>query len=260
MNKKKLIVANWKMNPLTVSEAVKIFDEIRLAAVKASGVQTVVCPPLVFIDALKKRTQGQRLRLGAQNVSSIKGTGAYTGEISAEQLLALGVSHVIVGHSERRALGDNNEIINDKLTLALKSGLNAILCVGEQSRDKDGDYLREIAKQIVVGLRKVQRRYLLNLTLAYEPLWAVGAESSGPASPEDVREMVIFIRKVIAEVAGHDLAHSVPILYGGSIDPRDATGFINKGGVDGLLIGRESLKPKHFLQIIDRVNAQNKKK
>lgn len=258
-NRKKIIVANWKMNPRTVIEAVKIFDEIRTVASKLSGVQTVICPPAIFIDTLKKRMKGHRCSVGAQDVSTEKGTGAHTGEVSTEQLLSVGVQYVIVGHSERRARGETNEMINEKLTGVLKNGLQAILCVGELARDSEGEYLREVAKQIVIGLRKIHRRYLLNLTIAYEPVWAVGANSEGPATPQYAHEMAIFIRKVIAEIAGTDLAHNISIIYGGSATPIDAWDFMTKGGMSGLLVGRESLKSKNFSQILAIAHATTKK-
>src|SRR3989344_2809668 len=137
--KKKLVIANWKMNPLAVGEAVRLFDEIRNSTNRATLVQTVICPPFIFIDALKKRVRGHHCTVGAQDVSLEKGTGAHTGEVSVEQLLSLGVSHVIVGHSERRSRGETNEIINEKLTRVLKNGLVEILCVGERERGKEGE-------------------------------------------------------------------------------------------------------------------------
>jgi len=250
---RKIIVGNWKMNPSSAMAAVKIFDEIKIIAAKLRRTQTVICPPLLYLESLRKKIRGNKIFLGAQNVFWGKGTGPFTGEVSAEQILSSGGTYVIVGHSERRALGETDELINKKTSTALKAGLRVILCVGEKSRDKDGAHLDIVASQLLGGLDKIQRRYFLNIVLAYEPVWAIGAEAKGADSPSDAYRMAIFLRKVFAEVAGNDLALSTPIIYGGSVNAENAGEFL-KQGFDGLLIGRESLNPKHFNEILKQAS------
>jgi len=248
--KKKLIVANWKMAPSSAAEASKIFSGIKRKASTLRNVQTVVCPPFLYLEALQKKVTGHRCVLGAQDVFWAKGTGAYTGEISAGQLTASGAHYVILGHSERRALGESDDEVNKKVIAALRGGLIVILCVGESERDKVGNYLKFVARELVLDLKKVPRKYFLNLVVAYEPIWAISTHRTGPALPDDAYEMSIFIRRVLTDIAGKDLALSIPVIYGGSVDARDAPGFLESGGVSGLLVGHESLNSSHFNEIL----------
>lgn len=253
-NHKKIIVANWKMNPRTSSEALKIFEEIKPIALRAKKVQTVICPSFLYLESLRKKFRGNKIALGAQDLFWEKGTGAFTGEISAEQLIASGASYVILGHSERRALGETNEIINKKVSTALKAGLKVLLCIGEENRDREGKHLEFVARELLESLAKIQRRFFQNLTLAYEPVWAISSKEEGPDNPEDAQKISIFLRKVFVEIAGPDLALSTPIIYGGSADPENTPQFL-AAGFAGLLVGRESLIPKHFNEILQAADA-----
>jgi len=251
---KKIIVGNWKMNPNSQVEALRTFESIKKKAGKLRNVQTVICPPAIYLSSLGKKVTGHRCVLGAQNTFWENKTGSFTGETSADMLSGVGAEYVIVGHSERRAIGEDNKVVGKKLISALKAGMNIILCVGEQERDNDGEYLRFIAKELVIALNDIPRRYCLNVIIAYEPIWAIGKDAERPATPEDVHEMSIFIRKVLSEVVGKDFAMTIPILYGGSVNPKNSQAFLESGGIQGLLVGRASLKAETFNKILEQSN------
>jgi triosephosphate isomerase len=245
---KKIIIANWKMNPQSLLEAKRIFNEIKKTAIKLSKVKTIICPPFPYISNLKS--------LGAQDLF-YEEKGAYTGEISAGILKDLGVKYVIIGHSERRELGETNEIVNKKIKTALKSGLKVIMCVGEKERDSEGEYLNFIKDQINEGLKGIPRKLLTNIIIAYEPVWAISSHKSTKAdNPESALRTAIFIRRMLLSIIGDQLARQVPILYGGSVDIKNAEQFLKEGGIQGLLVGSQSLIPKNFneiLKIADRI-------
>jgi triosephosphate isomerase len=247
--KKRLIVGNWKMNPWKIEDARKIFDGVKKEAGKLSHVQTVVCPPFVFLSDLSKRVSGHRVVLGAQDMFP-EMEGAYTGEVSPLMISSVGAKYVIIGHSERRALGESDEMINKKILAALKMGLVAVLCVGEKGRDAGSEYFSFIKNQIETALAKVQKRSLANIVIAYEPIWAIGVKATGADTPSDFVEITIFIRKTLSDMFDRSMAHSVPVLYGGSVNEGNAESFLKEGEADGLLVGRASLDPKKFITIL----------
>lgn len=247
--KKKLIVGNWKMNPWKMDDARKIFDGVKKEAGKLAHVQTVVCPPFVFLPDLAKKVSGHRVVLGAQDVF-FEMEGAYTGEVSPLMLSSFGVKYVIIGHSERRAGGETDEMINKKVLAALKMGLTVVLCVGEQERNDGSEYFSFIKNQIETALVKVQKRTLANIVIAYEPVWAIGAKATGADTPSDFLEITIFIRKTLSDMFDRTSAQSIPVLYGGSVNEKNSGSFLREGEADGLLVGRASLDPKKFITIL----------
>lgn len=247
--KKQLIIGNWKMNPWKAEDARKIFDGIKKEGGKLAHVQTVICPPFVFLSDLSKKVSGHRVVLGAQDVFS-EMEGAYTGEVSPLMLASAGAKYVIVGHSERRALGETDEMVNKKVFAALKMGLTAVLCVGETERDAEGKYFQFVKTQVETALAKIPKRMLSTLVIAYEPVWAIGAKAKGAVTPSDLVEMTLFIRKTLADMFDRSIAQAVPILYGGSVDDKNAESFLKEGEADGLLVGRASLDPKKFITIL----------
>lgn len=250
---KKIIIANWKMNPQTLREAValaKISGEMSRGAKKAA---VVICPPSVFLSEVAKALPRGRL-LGAQDVFW-KEFGAYTGEVSPAMLKNLGVRFVLVGHSERRELGEGNDIVNKKVRRALESGLTPVLCIGERSRDEDGIYLSFLKNELEEGLRGVKKNEMARMIIAYEPLWAIGEGAPRADTPDETFEVAIFIRKILNALYGKDVALAVPVLYGGSVNAKNAGPFLERGGVQGLLVGRSSLAPKEFGEIIRSVEA-----
>lgn len=249
MKNKKIIVANWKMNPRTAREATALFQKIKREAEALARVETVVCPPFVFLDTLSKKA-ARRCALGAQDVFW-EAHGAYTGEVSPAQLRGLDVSYVILGHSERRALGETSEIIQKKLKLALAYRLNVILCVGESDRDSRGRYLSFLKEEIKKSIGKIKTNDLHRLIIAYEPIWAVGVKVKKADTPAALFEVVIFIRKVLSDLFNSSAAFRIPVLYGGSVSSLNARGFLVEGGASGLLVGRASLEPNEFNAILE---------
>ena len=247
---KRLVVGNWKMNPLTTDEAKKIAQISKRTAGKASKTQVVLCPPFVYIPALSK-LPAKNIFLGAQD-AFFETMGHFTGEVSASQLYQFGVRYVLVGHSERRALGETNDITNRKLRAVLGEGMSPILCVGEKVRDTHGDYLDTIRLQTLEGLKDVQKKIIDRVVIAYEPVWAVGANKT--PSTEEIHEISIFIKKILRDIYGV-LSDGVRILYGGDVTVNNADRILADGFVHGLLIGRESLDTRDFPEIIRLVDS-----
>lgn len=248
-SRKKIVIANWKMNPVSLSEAKKIFLGIKKELKGVRGVEVVIAPPAPFIALLAGlKPQSSLLRFGAQDVFW-ENKGSFTGEIGAKQLKEVGVSYAIVGHSERRKLGESNEEISKKLLAASKEGLRAVLCVGEDKRDSHGDYLSSLQKEIKESLAGIYGARLDNLIIAYEPRWAIGKTASESIDAEELHAMSIFIRKTLASVYGKKAALSIPIIYGGSVEPANAASLA-QGAVDGFLVGHASLIPSNFAKIV----------
>lgn len=249
---KKIVVGNWKMNPTTLEEARRIYRSTRKTADILKKTTVVICPPFVYIPTLLNTRSESSVLVGAQDVF-FEEQGAFTSEISPTMLKDLGVSHIIVGHSERRAQGDTDEAVAKKIKQVLEYGISPILCVGEKERDPQGAYLDFLKTQIKNSLNKVSKKNINKLIVAYEPLWAIGAKEA--MNPADVHEMSLFVKKVLSDIYGHDEALSTPILYGGSVHFRNAGDIITKGEVDGLLVGRESVNSAGFTELLKAVDA-----
>ncbi len=248
MKKRNLVVANWKMNPETLDQAKKVFGGIRKVAEKLKNTDVVICAPSIFILPLSKIKRSKNVYLGAQNAhSEIK--GAFTGEVSGEMLKDAGVRYVIVGHSERRAMGETNALVGKKLQAMFDAGLTPILCLGEKERDREGEHLEFLKTQIKECLSNLHKKDLVGITLAYEPVWAIGKSYKDAPTATDVHEMTLFIKKIIAELFGPDIAGSVKILYGGSVEAENAFEIMNIGNVEGFLVGHASLT-EEFSQIL----------
>lgn len=251
MKNHKIIVGNWKMNPASWKQAEKTFTGIEAGFKKNKNVTAVICPPFVYLAPLIKIPR-RKVMVGAQNVfHELK--GSFTGEVSIEMLADLKISHLIVGHSERRKLGESNETINKKVLLALKNKITPILCIGETTRDEEGQYLALIKEQLQKGLFGVSKADVEKIIIAYEPVWAIGATEAMNA--HDIHQMMIFIKKSIVDIYKIKTPTSTPILYGGAVDPINCHGILTDGEADGLLIGRQSLEAKSFLEIITIAQA-----
>ena len=252
MKKRKIVVANWKMNPETPARAREIFRVVSRQAKKFNSVDVVVCPPVAFLSLFKK-PPGKNLSLGVQDIFWEK-SGPFTGETSPMMVSGLGASFTIVGHSERRTLGETDAVVAKKVLAALRSSLGAIVCIGERERDSGGAYFEFIKNQILSSLLGVPPRNLKQIIIAYEPLWAIGKSFKDAMKPAEVHEMAIFIRKVLTDTFGKATAISMPILYGGSVNFENAPLIIEEGNVDGLLVGRESLDPENFIKLLSTIN------
>ncbi len=252
---KKLIVGNWKMNPGTAKEAKALWQGLaRLQPPK--NTLCIACPPTPYLalfshSTISAKNLSRNLILGAQNLSFKEGTGALTGEYSAEMLASLGVRYAIIGHSERRAIGETDIMVATKIKNALNARLAPIICVGEKIRDDSGAFWHEVRKQMKDSLALVSKKYAQEIVLAYEPVWAIGSSAVREATPEECKEMMIFIRKVLTDLFGVKDAGKIPIIYGGSVNPKNASNFLSFGGADGLLVGRDSRDPKKMKVLLD---------
>ena len=250
---KKLIVANWKMNPSTLKEAGMLFIKTKRTASRIEKVETVICPPYPYLGMFA-HGETTRVSLGAQDVFWANSARA-TGEISPQMLQDIGVSYCIVGHSERRALGETDDIISKKLKAVLAEGLTPIVCVGEKERDAEGRYFDTLKRQITasfVGTTKAQFR---DIAIAYEPLWAIGKSAREAMEPRVIREMAIFIQKVLSDIYGEETAGFPRILYGGSAEEGNTASILSEGGVSGLLVGHASLDAERFARMLKSANA-----
>lgn len=249
---KKLVIGNWKMNPATLDEAKEIIKKTRRIASQLSNTEVVACPPFVFISALVSKSDATTAKIGAQS-SSFEEGGPHTGEVAAGMLRDVGVEYVIVGHSEERSAGDTDEMVSKRLMAVLGAGMKAVLCVGEKMRDEGGAYLETLKVQIRNSLTNVPIGYAKNIIIAYEPVWAIGAKEAMPS--DQIYEMTLFVRKVFSDIFSQNQAMKVPVLYGGSVNFRNAGEIISIGKVDGLLVGRESVNMPGFAELLMAVDS-----
>lgn len=250
--KKKIIVGNWKMNPVTVEEAKKLSKTAKSLSQKLNSVKVVICPPFVYIPVVSNTRVESPISIGAQDIYP-ELQGAYTGEVSPLMLKDFGVEYVIVGHSEKRSKGQTDEMISKKVQLLLENNISPILCIGEKERKEDGSHLDFLKEQIKNSLNKVPKKNISKLVIAYEPVWAIGAKEA--MAPNDIYETSIFIKKVLSDLYGHDEAVSTPILYGGSVNFRNAPEIFIKGQIDGLLVGRESVNIAGFTELLKTIDT-----
>jgi triosephosphate isomerase len=250
---KKLIIGNFKQNPQTLKEAELLFREAKKVSGKLKNVEVVLCPSAPFIGALGK-FKGM---LGAQDVS-LELEGAHTGEISPLMLRDLGVKYVIIGHSERRTMGESNNVVAQKIKSAFKGKLVPVVCVGESERDAKGSFWHDLKNQIKESLAGVQKSQLKDMVIAYEPVWAIGKSALRDATPVEIHEAKIFIHKVLSDMFGTKESAKVKIIYGGSVNAKNCADILF-AGVDGLLPGRVSLKSQEFAAILKISNEINHK-
>ena len=250
MNKnlrKAVIAGNWKMNK-TRPEAAELIDAIKPLA-KDAGCEVVVCVPFTDLETAVNAVKGTNIHVGAQNCHFEK-SGAFTGEISADMLVELGVEYVILGHSERRQyFGETDETVNKRLKAALAAGLKPIVCVGELLWERECGITEEVlGKQCKLDFFGISADDMRKTVIAYEPVWAIGTGRT--ATAEQAQEACKYIRDVIASIFGADVAESVTVQYGGSMNPKNAAELLSKVDVDGGLIGGASLKASDFGEII----------
>ncbi len=238
------------MNPERVENAKKIAGTIKRAITSAKKTDTVLCPPYIYLSSLSSLS-GKNIFLGSQD-AFYETHGSFTGEVSFNQLYQFGVRFVIIGHSERRARGESDGLVNKKVRAVVGGGMTAIVCVGEKERDTHGDYLHTVKQQVAEGLLDVSKKSLDNIVIAYEPVWAIGAQNA--MRTQEIAEMAIYIRKVLRDIYGV-LSDGIRILYGGSVNALNAGEIVRDGFIQGLLVGRESLKPKEFVEIIKIVDS-----
>ncbi|MCE9595486.1 MAG: triose-phosphate isomerase [Planctomycetes bacterium] len=247
--RKPFLAGNWKMN-LDRKGSLALAKSLREKCGSRTDREVGVCPPFVYLDEVVRALAGSKLRVGAQNCSD-EIEGAFTGEVSARMLKDVGVSFVIVGHSERRHLyGESDELANRKVRQALVAGLDVILCVGELLAERDqGITERVVARQLTQGLKGVDEPDLARITIAYEPVWAIGTGRT--ATPEQAGEVHNYLRGVLAGLYTDATAAEVRIQYGGSVKPDNIASLMAASNVDGALVGGASLKLDSFLSIVE---------
>jgi len=247
------VAGNWKMNT-TVAEAEKLVHEMLVPLNDITRVEKVLCPPFVSLSAVKNILQDSDVKVGAQNMY-FETKGAYTGEISPLMLSEL-CEFVILGHSERRRyFGESDEMINKKMTAALKNGLKPILCVGERLEENESGKTEEvISRQLTGALAGIESTD--NMVIAYEPVWAIGTGRA--ASGEQATATIKFIRDSVAKLWSRDLSQNLRILYGGSVTGDNIAEFISCPDIDGALVGGASLKAGEFVAIVNQTAAIKK--
>ena len=244
---KKIIVANWKMNPSSQEEALRLVKNL-LAQRLPKNVEVVIAPPFVYLDLVKKIC-GKEIKLAAQNINWAE-RGAYTGEISSLMVKNLGCDYVIIGHSERRhKMGETDEMINLKLKAAFKVGLVPILAVGE--KELNDDIIKVLTQQIRSALEGIGVSEISRLIIAYEPVWAISTSGTGMVdTPDHALSAALLMRKIIGNLYGSEWAADLPVLYGGSVTSENAYDFIAQSGISGALVGGVSLELQDFIKII----------
>ncbi|MBF0302215.1 MAG: triose-phosphate isomerase [Desulfamplus sp.] len=250
MSRTPLIAGNWKMFK-TGSEAVATARRLAEFASDITNIDIMIAPPFPSLALVSEnlKSMSSRVNVGAQNLFYIN-EGAYTGEVSAKMLKAAGVSHVIIGHSERRQyFGETNEDICRKIKAAVESDLIPIMCIGEtESEKKDGKTFYVLDKQIQNGLQGFRSNELLTLVIAYEPVWAIGTGNT--ATPEQAEAVHSYIRSEIEKMFNSNLAEDIRIIYGGSVKPDNISELMSHKNVDGALVGGASLDADKFIKII----------
>lgn len=249
MKRRTVIAGNWKMN-FTPAEAEAFIAEVAPLVAGKDNCDVVFCAPYVTIAAAMKAAEGTNIKIGAENVHFAP-KGAYTGEVSADMLKAIGVEYVIVGHSERRQyFAETDETVNLRTKAALEAGMKVILCLGEVKEQRLSGITDEVvAMQTKLDLAGITAEQLKNVIIAYEPVWAIGTGLT--ATPEQAEETCGVIRSVLAKLYGEEVAETVTIQYGGSMNDGNAAELLSKPNVDGGLIGGASLVAKKFAAIVD---------
>lgn len=254
--RKVIVAGNWKMNK-TTKEAAQFFNELKplVADVKNAGI--VIGAPFTALETATRETAGSNIKIAAENMNA-KESGAYTGEVSPLMLKDLGVEYVILGHSERREYyHETDEIINEKVKSALAHDLKPILCFGETLEEREAGTTNDVVKtQLTGGLKDVTATEMANVVLAYEPVWAIGTGKT--ATPEQAQEVHAFIRGLLTDLYGKEVAENVTVQYGGSMNDANAADLIAQTDIDGGLVGGASLIPEKFAVIIKAGDAAAK--
>lgn len=249
MARRKIVAGNWKMNK-TPSQAAELIKEL-IPMVSDADVDVVICTPATDLAVATELTKGTNIAVGAENMHWEE-SGAYTGEISADMLLDLGVKYVIIGHSERREyFAETDETVNKKVKVAVAKGLTPIVCCGETLEQREMGIMPEhIRMQIKIALLGLTADEVKNIVIAYEPIWAIGTGKT--CDSDEANRVIAMIRNVVKEVAGAVAADSIRILYGGSVKPSTIEEQMSKSDIDGALIGGASLKAESLNEIIEK--------
>lgn len=250
-HRKKLVIANWKMN----GNKVLVDTFLNELAELETNCEVVVCPPAIYLSHFQSSSQVSRVfKSGAQNINE-HASGAYTGELSVSMLSDIGVEYVIVGHSERRAIfGESDQVVGLKAKAAIAESLHAVICVGETLEERESDNtFKVLDKQLAAIFNELAATDWPNVTIAYEPVWAIGTGKT--ATPQQAQEVHAYIRQAISQSLGEDKSQMLTILYGGSVNAGNSEELFAQADVDGGLVGGASLKIDEFKQICLNVSA-----
>jgi triosephosphate isomerase len=252
--RKRYVAGNWKMN-LERKSALELCSSLREERGAERGLRIAVAPPFVYLGEVAQALAGSSIAVGAQDVCD-RASGAFTGEVSAVMLRDVGARFVIVGHSERRHVyGESDELANHKAQRALEAGLEVILCVGETAAEREKRQTEQVvSRQLTRGLAGIPRADLARVTLAYEPVWAIGTGQN--ATPAQASQVHQYLRGVVSGLYDEAAAEALTIQYGGSVSPANAAAILKAADVDGALVGGASLKSETFLPIIDAARRQ----
>lgn len=248
--RKNIVAGNWKMNK-TLSEGLEMLNELNKALEgKSPKCEVIIGAPFIHLAKAVESVDSSRVKIAAENCAN-KASGAYTGEVSAEMVASTGATHVILGHSERRAYyGETNNILVEKVNLALENSLTPIFCIGEVKEEREaGKHFEVVENQIKEALFHLSKDDFKKIVLAYEPVWAIGTGLT--ASADQAQEIHSHIRKIVANKYGKDVADDTTILYGGSCNGGNAKDLFSRPDVDGGLIGGASLSTDKFMPIIE---------
>jgi triosephosphate isomerase len=249
------LIGNWKMAPEKPQQAIDLAKKtLAIARTYKKTLTTIACVPFIHIASIAK--QVKTLPLGGQAVAK-NSEVAQTGLVSASMLKAHGATYCIVGHSESRARGESDQDVAEQTMRLLEKGIAPIICIGERERDEQGWYLSVVKDQLESVLATIPDAAIKKIMIAYEPVWAIGKNAIREATPAECLEMIIFTRKILADHVGEKAAAKVPVIYGGSVDEKNAQQFISDGGAQGLLVGRVSLEPKRFGAIAASISYAN---
>jgi triosephosphate isomerase (TIM) len=245
--RKPIIAGNWKMNK-TIGEATSFVESVKADIPTNSAVETVVCAPALFLERLVTATKDTDLKVGAQNMH-FEESGAFTGEISPVALQDLGVSYVIIGHSERRELfAETDESVNKKVHSAFSHGLVPIMCCGETDEERESGKMESIVEdQVAKGLAGLSEEQVKRTVIAYEPIWAIGTGKS--ATEKDANEACAHVRRIVAKNFSQDAADAIRIQYGGSVKPANIKEYMAQPDIDGALVGGASLEADSFKEL-----------
>jgi len=247
-----LIVANWKMNPVTVEQAKTLFGFVKKGIKNTKNAEVVICPPFIYLGILSG------LSMGGQD-SFWEEKGPFTGAISPEMLKNLGCEYVIIGHSERREnFLETDEMTNKKIKRALAAKLNPILCAGETAEErKNGQTESVLKREIMGGLKDISKEDVSRITIAYEPIWAISKgdpyQTKEIPTPDNIKKISFYIRGLLSEIYGQETVQNIRIIYGGSANSENARGFIKEAGMQGLLVGGASLVAEEFIKLVKNV-------
>ncbi len=242
---KPILIANWKNRPGSLDEAKILLGALSKSSQLYKKLSLFIAPPLPYLETVSLRSRSFA-GLACQDISA-PFQGIYTGQVTLEILKSFGVRLTILGHSERRALGETSEQVSQKVKVAFRSGITPLVCVGELARDQDGEHFEFLREQLKLSLAGLNRKAdALKLVIAYEPVWAIGKSARDAMVSADLSQSVIFIKKVLTDMFGRTIAERIPILYGGSVEQSNAQALLRDTGIKGFLVGHASLNAKSF--------------